>query len=156
MMGVVPRLIKRYDNRKLYDTEARQYVRLPDIAELVRAGNEVVVLDNATGVDITAQTLGKIIAEGDPSRPALSVDYLHQLLRKGTASATAGWEQLQKGINRRVQGAFEQRSPLREMREEISQLKARIKELEESLSKLEVSDERNDDERDGAKPGPQE
>lgn len=149
------RAIKRYENRKLYDTESKQYVRLTDISELVRAGDEVVVIDNSTGADITAQTLSKIIADGGPSRPSLSVDSLHQLLRKGAQSATAGWEQLQQGINRRVHDALEQKSPLREMREEITRLKTRIKELEESLSQyeLEVTDGRNDDGGDGSETG---
>ncbi|MCW5978916.1 MAG: polyhydroxyalkanoate synthesis regulator DNA-binding domain-containing protein [Bryobacteraceae bacterium] len=149
------RVIKRYENRKLYDTETRQYIRLTDIARLVREGQEVAVIDNSTGSDITAQTLSKIIAEEGPSRPALSVESLHQLLRRGAQSATAGWEQLQKGINRRVQDALEQKTPLREMREEITRLKARIRELEESLSQyeLEVTDGSNDDGGDGSESG---
>ena len=55
--------IKRYANRKLYDTEARKYVRLDGIAELIRNGQEVEVIDNETGEDLTAIVLTQIIYE---------------------------------------------------------------------------------------------
>jgi polyhydroxyalkanoate synthesis repressor PhaR len=55
--------IKRYPNRKLYDTEAKQYVTLEGIAELIRQGQEVHVLDHATGEDLTAVTLTQIVFE---------------------------------------------------------------------------------------------
>jgi polyhydroxyalkanoate synthesis repressor PhaR len=56
-------LIKRYPNRKLYDTEAKQYITLEGIAELIRQGKEIKVVDNASGEDLTAQTLTQVIAE---------------------------------------------------------------------------------------------
>ena len=57
------RLVKRYPNRKLYDTEAKQYVTLNGIAELIRDGYEVQVIDHTTGEDLTAVTLTQIIFE---------------------------------------------------------------------------------------------
>ena len=56
-------IIKRYPNRKLYDTEAKQYITLEGIAELIRCGQEVHVLDHATGEDLTAVTLTQIVFE---------------------------------------------------------------------------------------------
>jgi polyhydroxyalkanoate synthesis repressor PhaR len=56
-------LIKRYPNRKLYDTEAKQYITLEGIAVLVRAGQEVQVTDHVTGEDLTALTFSQIILE---------------------------------------------------------------------------------------------
>jgi polyhydroxyalkanoate synthesis repressor PhaR len=56
-------VIKRYPNRKLYDTEAKQYVTLESIAELIRQGQEVHVVDNVTGQDLTAVTLTQIVFE---------------------------------------------------------------------------------------------
>jgi polyhydroxyalkanoate synthesis repressor PhaR len=56
-------LIKRYPNRKLYDTESKQYVTLEGISGLIRDGKEIRVIDNATGEDLTAQTLTQVIAE---------------------------------------------------------------------------------------------
>jgi len=55
--------IKRYPNRKLYDTEAKQYITLEGIAELIRQGKEIQVIDNATGEDLTALTLTQIILD---------------------------------------------------------------------------------------------
>lgn len=56
-------VIKRYPNRKLYNTEAKQYITLDGIAQLIRAGDDVVVVDNVTGEDLTAVTLTQIIFE---------------------------------------------------------------------------------------------
>jgi polyhydroxyalkanoate synthesis repressor PhaR len=56
-------VIKRYPNRKLYDTEAKKYITLEGIAELIRQGNEVQVVDHATTEDLTAVTLTQIIFE---------------------------------------------------------------------------------------------
>jgi polyhydroxyalkanoate synthesis repressor PhaR len=56
-------VIKRYPNRKLYDTEAKQYVTLEAIAALIRQGEEIQVVDHTTGEDLTAITLSQIIFE---------------------------------------------------------------------------------------------
>jgi polyhydroxyalkanoate synthesis repressor PhaR len=58
------RVIKRYDNRKLYDPETRRYVTLNDIALLIAGGLEVKVLDQKTGEDLTATVLAQVILEG--------------------------------------------------------------------------------------------
>ncbi len=56
-------LIKRYANRKLYDTEAKRYITLDGIAELIRRQQDVTVIDHETGDDITAITQAQIIFE---------------------------------------------------------------------------------------------
>lgn len=56
-------LIKRYPNRKLYDTEAKQYITLQGIANFIRQGQEVQVIDYISGEDLTAVTLTQIIFE---------------------------------------------------------------------------------------------
>jgi polyhydroxyalkanoate synthesis repressor PhaR len=56
-------VIKRYPNRKLYDTEAKRYITLDGIAELIRNGAEVQVVDHTTDEDLTAVTLTQIIFE---------------------------------------------------------------------------------------------
>lgn len=55
--------IKRYPNRKLYDTDAKQYITLAGIAHLIKEGHEIQVVDNVTGSDLTALTLTQIIFE---------------------------------------------------------------------------------------------
>jgi polyhydroxyalkanoate synthesis repressor PhaR len=56
-------VIKRYPNRKLYNTAAKKYVTLEGIAELIRRGEEVQITDHQTGEDLTAVTLTQIIFE---------------------------------------------------------------------------------------------
>ncbi len=57
------RVIKRYSNRKLYDTKDSRYVTLLQIAEMVRGGEEVQIIDNNTKDDLTEVTLAQIIYE---------------------------------------------------------------------------------------------
>jgi polyhydroxyalkanoate synthesis repressor PhaR len=57
------RIIKRYSNRKLYDTKDSKYVTLLQIAEMVRGGEEVQIIDNNTKDDLTEITLAQIIYE---------------------------------------------------------------------------------------------
>jgi polyhydroxyalkanoate synthesis repressor PhaR len=63
------RVIKRYSNRKLYDTTDSRYVTLQQIGEMVRAGEEVQIIDNATKEDKTEVTLALIISEDLRSQP---------------------------------------------------------------------------------------
>jgi polyhydroxyalkanoate synthesis repressor PhaR len=56
-------VIKRYPNRKLYDTAAKQYITLGGMAALIREGEDVTVIDHATGEDLTALTLSQVIFE---------------------------------------------------------------------------------------------
>ena len=85
------RLIKRYESRKLYDTEESRYVSLEEVAEWVRAGQEVRVIDNASSGDVTAQTLTQIILdEGRKGTVALPADLLHDLVRFGRRAVNTG------------------------------------------------------------------
>jgi polyhydroxyalkanoate synthesis repressor PhaR len=59
------KIIKRYQNRKLYDTQQSCYVTLDDIAKMIRSNEDVMVVDNKTKNDITAATLTQIIFEAE-------------------------------------------------------------------------------------------
>jgi polyhydroxyalkanoate synthesis repressor PhaR len=76
-------LVKKYGNRRLYDTDESKYVRLDEIAERVRAGADVRVVDAKTGVDLTAPTLAQIIFEDRNAARLLPVPLLLQLIRMG-------------------------------------------------------------------------
>jgi polyhydroxyalkanoate synthesis repressor PhaR len=79
-------VIKRYSNRKLYDTQASRYVTLEELEELIRAGKEIAVVDVTTGEDLTSVTLAQIILENERShRAALPSAFLHQLVKYGEA-----------------------------------------------------------------------
>jgi polyhydroxyalkanoate synthesis repressor PhaR len=78
-----PRTIKRYSNRKLYDTTDSQYVTLSQIAGLIRQGIEVRVIDQRTLQDLTAATLAQIIFEEEKSGPRLPIEGLRNIIRSG-------------------------------------------------------------------------
>jgi polyhydroxyalkanoate synthesis repressor PhaR len=113
-------LIKRYPNRKLYNTEAKKYITLDGIADLIRAGNEVQVIDNATGEDLTALTLTQIILEQEKRQDGLlsnsaltnlirsSGDRLSSFQRNLFSSSTSFFHQMDEEIRRRVQGLVHQ------------------------------------------------
>src|SRR5258708_30821484 len=67
-------LIKKYANRKLYDTQTSRYITLEGIAELVRDGHEIHVVDRATGQDLTQVTLSQIVLSAEKRGPARLVD----------------------------------------------------------------------------------
>jgi polyhydroxyalkanoate synthesis repressor PhaR len=76
------RTIKRYSNRKLYDTRQSRYVTLLQIAEMVRAGEDVQIIDNATKEDKTDVTLALIISEELKAKPrAIPLATLKALIR---------------------------------------------------------------------------
>lgn len=94
-------LIKRYPNRKLYDTEAKRYVTLDDIAAMVRAEKEVRVIDNESGDDVTSLTLTQIILEQEKkSAGYLSSSLLTNLIRSGGSTI----DQLRKSVHSGVAG----------------------------------------------------
>ena len=117
-------VIKRYPNRKLYDTQAKQYVTLDGIADLIREGQEVQVTDHASGEDLTALTLTQIIFEQEKKQSGLlphpvltgliraSGDRLTSLQR--TLFSSTFWHQIDDEIKRRVQALIK----LGEMTEE--------------------------------------
>ncbi len=76
--------IKRYANRKLYDTTDKKYITLDGISELIKAGEEISVVDNKTGEDLTSSTISQILArdKGVKGNDVAS-NVLVQLLRKG-------------------------------------------------------------------------
>jgi polyhydroxyalkanoate synthesis repressor PhaR len=79
-------VIKRYSNRKLYDTQESRYVTLEEIEEMIRGGKEISVVDASTGDDLTSVTLAQIILENERNhRAALPSAFLHQLVKHGEA-----------------------------------------------------------------------
>lgn len=78
------RVIKRYRNRKLYDTLDSCYVTLEDLAELVRSGEDICVIDNTNQEDLTSVTLAQIILEEEKrKKESLPLGILTQLVRSG-------------------------------------------------------------------------
>lgn len=76
------RVIKRYSNRKLYDTKDSRYVTLLQIAEMVRTSEEVQIIDNNTKEDLTEVTLAQIIYEEQKQKAATSRNVPLQTLKE--------------------------------------------------------------------------
>jgi polyhydroxyalkanoate synthesis repressor PhaR len=94
-------VIKRYSNRKLYDTQESRYVTLEEIEEMIRAGREISVVDATSGEDLTSVTLTQIILENERNRRAnLPSAFLHQLIKHGEA-----WQEfVQKSMKQSMEG----------------------------------------------------
>ncbi len=104
------KLIKRYPNRKLYDTESSTYVTLDDIAKMVKAGRDLKIIDHKSGNDITNVTLAQIVfEEGKRKRGALPITTLKELI-------TQRGEQVRDFVDRIVH-----ESPLSHAREEAEE-----------------------------------
>lgn len=144
---IMARAIKRYENRKLYDTEDKRYVSLEELAGLIRAGHDVTVIDNATETDITAQTLTKIInEEGSRHLPLLRTDSLHELVRWGGRAVAGGAEHLVRGLDHVLEVSLERLGFGRDTRQQVDRLRHRVEELEAVVIKLnmETNHEHND------------
>ncbi len=93
------RLIKRYGNRKLYDTSESRYITLDEIARLVRSGNDVKVIDNENGDDLTAITFAQIILEEEKRRSSLiSLGLLRELVQHGEDTLAQLRTRVEKGV----------------------------------------------------------
>jgi polyhydroxyalkanoate synthesis repressor PhaR len=75
--------VKKYSNRRLYDTSDSRYITLEDLAEKVKQGEDVRVVDAKTGEDLTAATLTQVIIEGRGAARLLPISLLIQLVRLG-------------------------------------------------------------------------
>jgi polyhydroxyalkanoate synthesis repressor PhaR len=134
------RVIKRYESRKLYDTEESRYISLEDIARWVREGQEIQVIDNGSSEDATAQVLTQVILEeGKRGTSFLPTELLHELVRAGEKAVVSGVEQVQDRVDRLVRRSIDRFSPVRKAREEMSQLRERLSDLERTLRELEIN-----------------
>jgi polyhydroxyalkanoate synthesis repressor PhaR len=111
-------LIKRYANRKLYNTDASRYITLKGIAELLDEGEEIRVIDNETGEDITSVALSQILVDSErtntsPPDTLLSQifgrggDALYDALRRGVDDASDNLGDFQERMRRMMVGGEE-------------------------------------------------
>jgi polyhydroxyalkanoate synthesis repressor PhaR len=156
-------VIKRYSNRKLYDTQESRYVTLEEIEEMIRAGKEIVVVDASSGDDLTSVTLTQIILENERThRSALPTAFLHQLIKHGEAWQEFVQRSMQSSMEGIVSSQREMERVLREwttragwaapasrtdttrpssepeadtLRDEVAMLRERLRALEDRLEK---------------------
>jgi polyhydroxyalkanoate synthesis repressor PhaR len=98
-----PKVIKRYTNRKLYDTVESRYVTLEEIAGMIKAGAEVRIIDNRTKEDLTSVTLAQIIFEEEKKTSKVGLDTLRGLIRQGGEAA----QRLVEGTGEQFRGRVE-------------------------------------------------
>ena len=146
------RVIKRYANRKLYDTRDSKYVTLDRIADLVRNGEEVKVIDNGTKADLTKVTLAQIIYEEQKSgnATAWSVQSLRGFIQEGREKLLSSLKggpvgklvgraeelgaEVYSAADDRVRAVLESAtSHVKQLQGEVLRLQARIEELETKL-----------------------
>jgi polyhydroxyalkanoate synthesis repressor PhaR len=111
-LGREPKVIKRYTNRKLYDTEESRYVTLDEIAQMIKGGGEVKIIDNRSKEDLTSVTLAQIIFEEEKKTSKMSLETLRDLIRHGGEVAQRLVEGTQAELRGRVEAvraAAEQR-----------------------------------------------
>ncbi|MDG2307931.1 MAG: polyhydroxyalkanoate synthesis regulator DNA-binding domain-containing protein [Candidatus Binatia bacterium] len=147
------RVVKRYANRKLYDTTSSRYVALDDVAAFVRRGDEVEVTDNESGEDLTAVTLAQIILEDERKKKSfLSLPVLQDLVRYGgdaiaeaTKQGMEAFGEMREAAEKRVSEFVPESAPgagiiddmLETSRRRIDDLQRRVDEgLKESVSRL--------------------
>ncbi|TVS12631.1 MAG: polyhydroxyalkanoate synthesis repressor PhaR [Wenzhouxiangella sp.] len=81
-MNREPRIIKKYANRRLYDTGSSQSITLQDVRDLIGAGYPIQVVEAKTGKDVTRPVLLQIVADQELlGRPVLSNDFLESMIR---------------------------------------------------------------------------
>jgi polyhydroxyalkanoate synthesis repressor PhaR len=118
-------LIKRYANRKLYNTETSRYITLKGIAELIEQGAEVRVVDNETGEDITSVALSQILVDNERAQRAVprgllsdliqrGGDVLYGALKRGVGDAQENLGELQKNVREAIRHREEEASRWRD------------------------------------------
>ncbi len=105
-------LIKRYANRKLYNTAASRYITLRGIADLLEAGQEVKVIDNETGEDMTAVTLSQILVETERGGRSVPGTLLSEIFQRGGDALV---ERLKRGVDDAREDFAELRGNLRDL-----------------------------------------
>jgi polyhydroxyalkanoate synthesis repressor PhaR len=113
-----PKVIKRYTNRKLYDTVESRYVTLDEIAQMIKGGAEVKIIDNRTKEDLTSVTLAQIIFEEEKKRSQMPLGVLREIIRHG-GEAVAGFYQEKAGTLTSKLGELKTKTDL--LREDFEQ-----------------------------------
>jgi polyhydroxyalkanoate synthesis repressor PhaR len=107
-----PRVIKKYPNRRLYDTVESRYITLADIRRLVVETIEFVVLDKKNGADITRSILMQVIGEQEQAEPMLTQEFMVNLIRAYGMSGQASISGILEQVLRQSIG--QQPQPVRE------------------------------------------
>lgn len=144
------KVIKRYQNRKLYDTQDSCYVTLEDIRDMIKQGEDVQIIDNATKEDLTSVTLAQIILEEErKQKGVLPLNIFKQIVQSGgevlkglvQKSLESGMGEFQKAkefVDKQIKPTVESLQSIPAVAAEIRQLKSKIESLERKLKEHEM------------------
>jgi|SRR5947209_4114899 len=143
-------LVKKYSNRKLYDTHTRRYITLDDIAKLIRTGGDVTVVQRDTGEDLTPAILSQIVAreerrgsdrsdaaDGIQERGQALLDYLRRTINVPAEMVSGEVERRVGDVESLVDSALEQALKRLNIptRRDIVRLNARLDALDNRLAR---------------------
>jgi polyhydroxyalkanoate synthesis repressor PhaR len=127
--------IKKYANRKLYDTTDKRYVSMDQLADLIKAGEEVSIIDNRTGEDLTSSVVSQLLGRDNRGRSkTVPSGVLFQLLRRGggtfsdyakryaalwQSAFTMAEDEIDKLVNRLVSNKELTKSEARRLKQEV-------------------------------------
>ncbi len=143
------KVIKRYQNRKLYDTTDSCYVTLEDIGDMIKQGEEVQIVDNQTKEDLTAVTLAQIIFEEQKKKThVLPLSTFRQIIQSGgdtirafvdkaVESGGREFQHVREIVDEKIRPTVEHIRELPTVQAEIKTLKQKIGVLEEKLKSYE-------------------
>jgi polyhydroxyalkanoate synthesis repressor PhaR len=127
------RLVKRYSNRKLYDTSESRYVTLDEISRWVKAGEDVKIVENESGEDLTAVTFAQIILEEERKKNGfLSLPLLRNLIQHGEAAL----QNLAATVDRGMEAIRTAPERARERVQELTSVSDRLGELQRRLDEV--------------------
>jgi polyhydroxyalkanoate synthesis repressor PhaR len=100
------KVIKRYANRKLYDTERSCYVTLEEISQMIKEGEDVRVVDNKSKDDLTAVTLAQIIVEEEKKVQKMPLKLLRSIIQSGNEAFSGSVGKIKEDVERRVESLW--------------------------------------------------
>ncbi len=144
------KIIKRYQNRKLYDTSDSCYITLEEISEMIKQGEEVQIIDNTTKEDLTSVTLAQIIFEEQKNKTRiLPLDMFKEIIRsseevirgfvnKTIQNSSKEIEHVRKFYDGTIKPAVANVHHLSDLQHEILDLQKKIDALEKKVKDRDI------------------
>lgn len=143
------KVIKRYQNRKLYDTQDSCYVTLEDIRDMIKDGVDIQVIDNASKEDLTSVTFAQIIFEEEKKQKGLlplnifkqiiesGGGVLKEIVQRSWESGKKEIEHVRNFVDKQIKPTVESVQSIPTVAQEIRHLRAKIELLEKKLKEQE-------------------
>ena len=145
------KVIKRYQNRKLYDTQDSCYVTLEDIRDMIKEGQDIQIIDNSSKEDLTSVTFAQIIFEEEKKHKGIlplntfkeiiasGGEALKEFVQKSWESGSKEIQQVRTFVDKQIKPTVESLQSIPTVAQEIRNLKTKIETLERKLNEYERS-----------------